>query len=185
MRLFFVLGLAALLAGCSLPRIIVLNDPLDARQHNDLGVSYQQRGETDLAIREYNRAAELAGGWAMPLINRGNALAARGDWWQAEKSYRLALGREPGNAEAMNNLAWALLQVDETEAALEWAEKAAVETPRDAAVLDTLAAIRIARQDYPEARRIIDRALPLNPAPHLRHALEEKKALLDALSSQP
>lgn len=185
MRLLIVLGVTALLSGCSLPRIIVLDDPLDARKHNDLGVSYQQRGESDLAIREYNRAAKLAGEWARPLLNRGNALAARGDWWQAVKSYRLALAREPGNAEAMNNLAWALLQVDETETALEWAEKAVARAPNDATMLDTLAAIRIARQEYPESRRIVDRALLLNPDPQLRHALEEKRALLDALSSHP
>lgn len=180
MRLLTIL-IFFLLAGCSLPRIIVLNDPLDAREHNDLGVSYQQRGEPDLAIREYERAAELAGDWARPLINRGNVLAARGDLWQAEKSYRLALRREPDNAEAMNNLAWVLLQADEAEEALEWAEKAAAETPREGAVLDTLADIQIARQNYSAARRTVVRALLLELDPHLREGFQQKQALLDAL----
>lgn len=175
MLLFF------LLAGCSLPRIIVLNDPLDARQHNDLGVSYEQRGESDLALREYERAAELADGWARPLINRGNVLAARGDLWQAEKSYRFALRREPDNAEAMNNLAWVLLQADETEKALEWAEKAAAETPGEGAVLDTLADIQIARQDYPAARRTVGQALLLDLDLRMREGFRQKQALLDAL----
>lgn len=177
MRLSIVL-IIFLLAGCSLPRVIVLNDPLDARQHNDLGVSYQQRGEIDLALREYERAAEMADDWARPLVNRGNALAARGDLRQAWKSYLLALRREPGNAEAMNNLAWVLLQAGETDKALEWAEKAAAETPRDGAILDTLAAVQIARQDYPSARLTVERALLLELDPHLREEFRQKQAML-------
>lgn len=186
MRLLIALLLAAsLLAGCSLPRIIVLNDPLDAGGHNDLGVSYQHRGEYDLAIREYNRAAELAAEWARPLINRGNVQAARGDWWQAEKSYRLALRREPGNAEAMNNLAWVLLQADETAGALEWAQKAAAEDPQEAAYLDTLAEIQTVRGDYPAARTTLERALRLAPRSELRQGLEQRRALLDSLGDHP
>lgn len=180
MRLLTVL-IFFLFAGCSLPRIIVLNDPLDARQHNDLGVSYQQRGESDLALREYERAAEMADDWARPLINRGNVLAVLGELRQAEKSYRLALRREPDNAEAMNNLAWVLLQTDETEKALEWAEKAAAERPGDAAVLDTLAAVQIACRDYPAARRTVARALLLDLDPPLRNEFQQKQAHLEAM----
>jgi Flp pilus assembly protein TadD len=182
---FPILLIVFLLAGCSLPRIIVLNDPLDARQHNDLGVSYQQRGEIDLALREYERAAEMADEWARPLINRGNVLAARGDLRQAGKSFLLALRREPDNAEAMNNLAWVLLQSGEAEKALEWAERAAVETPRDGAVLDTLAAVQIARQDYSSARLTVARALLLELDPHQREEFQQKQALLDGLGEQP
>ena len=59
MRLVSIILFALLLGGCALPRVIVLNDPLDAAGHNDLGVAYEQRGEFDLAVREYDRAAEL------------------------------------------------------------------------------------------------------------------------------
>lgn len=173
------------LCGCSLPRIIVLNDPLDARQHNDLGVSYQQRRESDLAIREYDRAAKLDPQWARPLINRGNALAERGEWWQAQKSYYLALRREPGNAEAMNNLAWVLLQVEETGSAREWAEKAVAANPREPAYLDTLAEIRLAHLDYEGAQQAIDGALALDPPVELGLSLKQKQALIDSLLPLP
>jgi len=173
------------LFGCSLPRVIVLNDPLDARQHNDLGVSYQQRGESDLAVREYDRAAKLEPQWARPLINRGNVQAERGEWRQAQKSYRQALRREPGNAEAMNNLAWVLLRAEETVRALDWAEKAVAANPHEPAFLDTLAEIRIARNDHAGARQAIADALALDPPAELRHSLEQKRALLDALSPLP
>jgi Flp pilus assembly protein TadD len=168
-----------------MPRVIILNDPLDARQHNDLGVSYQQRGESDLAVREYGRAAELDRQWARPLINLGNVQAERGEWGQAEKSYRQAMRREPGNAEAMNNLAWVLLRAEKTGEALDWAEKAVAANPREPAYLDTLAEIRIARHDYAGARQAIAEALALDSPEELRHSLEHKRALLDTLSPLP
>ena len=83
MRFLTLMISATLLCACSLPRVIVLNDPLDARNHNNLGVSYQQRGEFDLAGREYDRAAELDPAWGRPLINRGNVHAASGAWREA------------------------------------------------------------------------------------------------------
>lgn len=174
-----VLVLALLAGGCSLPRLIVLNDPLDARQHNDLGVAYEQRGEAGLALREYERAAELDGGWARPLINRGNVLAASRDWLGAEKSYRQALRRDPQAAEAMNNLAWVLLQTGEWDAALDYARQAATLDPLQPAYLDTLAEILIARKAIPEARATLEKALSLNPPAPLRAELEGKLALLD------
>lgn len=174
--LLLLIGL--LLGGCSLPRLIVLNDPLDARQHNDLGVSYEQRGEMDLALREYQRAADLDRDWARPLINRGNALAAKQDWSGAAKSYRQALRREPKAAEAMNNLAWVLLQAGEGEAALVHARQAVRIDPLQPAYLDTLAEILIAQKDFSAARPVLDQALALDPSPQLRTSLERKLTLI-------
>lgn len=180
MRLFLLAIALLLLGGCALPRVIVLNDPLDARQHNDLGVAYEQRKEYDLALREYDRAAELDNGWGRPLINRGNVFAARGDWQQAEKSYRQALRREPADGEAMNNLAWALLQRGDTEQALAWAQRAVAALPKDPACRDTLAGIQIARGERIPARKAVEEALALSPSEELRRGLEEKLLLLDA-----
>ncbi|MCM2358312.1 MAG: tetratricopeptide repeat protein [Geobacteraceae bacterium] len=178
MRILFILVSAALLCGCTLPRIIVLNDPLNAREHNDLGVSYQQRSEFDLAIREYERAAELDADWARPVLNRGNVHAARGEWLLAGKYYWQALRREPENAEAMNNLAWALLQAGEVADALDWARKAVAADSREPAYLDTLAEIQIARRDLAAARLTLEQALTLSPDEGLRSSLEKKLAHL-------
>lgn len=179
MRLLLLSLLFSLvLGGCTLPRIIVLNDPLNASQHNDLGVAYEQRGETALALREYERAAELDADWARPLINRGNVLAASRDWFGAQKSYRQALRREPGNAEGLNNLAWVLLQAGEGDAALDYAQQAITLEPLQPAYLDTLAEILIARKAFPEARLALETALSLNPSEQLRADLEAKLTLL-------
>lgn len=138
--------LILLLSGCSMPRVIVLHDPLDARQHNDLGVSYQADEEYDLALREYRRAAELDDRWARPLINGGNTLAAQEKWPAAAELYRQALERQPGQAEAMNNLAWVLLQQGDPDQARLWAERALAISPDTAAYLDTLAAVQGAEE---------------------------------------
>ncbi len=149
---WFLISLTLLLVGCSLPRIIVLHDPLDAREHNDLGVSYQANREFDLALREYRRAAELDGDWARPLINGGNTLAAMEQWSQAAELYRSALQRQPEQAEAMNNLAWVLLQQGDLVEARLWAENAVESSPHSAAFLDTLEAVK-ARQDEVSSAR--------------------------------
>ena len=146
LRCWFFVLLTLLLAGCSVPRVIVLHDPLDAQEHNDLGVSYQANREFDLALREYQRAAELDNRWARPLINGGNALVALEQWSQAAELYREALQRQPAQAEAMNNLAWVLLQQRDLVKARRWAEKAVNANPHTAAYLDTLAAVK-ARQE--------------------------------------
>ncbi len=176
---FIVLALALLLlAGCSVPRIIVLNDPLDAHGHNDLGIGYQVSGDDDLALRAFDRAAELDAGWAQPLINRGNVLALREDWSEAAASYRQALRREPQNAEAMNNLAWVLLRAGDAERALPWAEEAVALDPHHPAFLDTLAEIRLARGETEAAARLLERALHNSPSPELRESIEAKRSTL-------
>ncbi len=125
--LFFFLTVA--LAGCATPRIVVLSDPLDAREHNDLGASYETSGELDLALKAYETAAARDRSWDQPLINLGNVHASRGDWTQAAASYRQALKRNPENPEAMNNLAYALVNLDEPHEALEWSSKAVQTEP--------------------------------------------------------
>lgn len=149
---WFLISLTLLLVGCSLPRIIVLHDPLDAQEHNDLGASYQANREFDLALREYRRAAELDGDWARPLINGGNTLAAMEQWSQAAELYQSALQRQPEQAEAMNNLAWVLLQQGDLVEARRWAEKAVENNPHSAAFLDTLEAVKARQDEAPSLR---------------------------------
>jgi Flp pilus assembly protein TadD len=183
MRLLVLSLVLLFVTGCSLPRVIVLNDPLDASGHNDLGVSYQVRGDKDLALRSFERAAELDKGWALPLINRGNVLALQENWAEAAGSYLQALRREPQNAEAMNNLAWVLLASGDAERALPWAEEAVALDPLQPVFLDTLADIRLARGEERAAALLLDRALQNSPAPELRQALEAKRATIP--SSHP
>jgi Flp pilus assembly protein TadD len=180
MTRFFLLFLLILITGtgCTLPRLIVLNDPLDARQHNDLGVAYEARGDPDLAEREYQRAAELDWKWARPLINLGNVHASRQDWAAAEQSLTSALEREGENSEAMNNLAWIQLQAGRPADALPWARRAVSQAPTEPAYLDTLADIQAALGDLDGARESLRRALAFSPPAPLAEILKAKIARL-------
>jgi tetratricopeptide (TPR) repeat protein len=179
--LLSILLLLLVTAGCTMPRVIVLNDPLTVEQHNDLGVAYEQREEFDLALREYARAAKMSKTWARPLINRGNVQAGQGQWQEAAKSYRQALKREPAHAEGMNNLAWVLLQANRSEDALRWAQQAVVARPEEPVFLDTLAEIHLHRKEYQAALGCIEQALSLSPSSELRRSLEMKRSSIPAL----
>ena len=95
---------ALLLAtSCSLPRVIILKDPLTPEEHLNLGVTYEQQGEFDNAIKEYNLAAKKL---PRAFLYLGNAYLQKKDWKEAESFYRKAIREEPENADAYNNLAW-------------------------------------------------------------------------------
>jgi tetratricopeptide (TPR) repeat protein len=102
-RLLFVVLSIALLAGCGLPRVVVLKDPLTPEEHLNLGVAYERKGELDAAIKEYRLAAKK-----LPLgyLYLGNAYFLKEEFDEAERYYRKAIKKDPGNADARNNLAW-------------------------------------------------------------------------------
>ena len=132
--------------GCA--HLVILHDPLSASEHRDLGVVYESKGQFDLAANEYHRSLRLDPTRSAVRVNLGNVEAARGKWSRAEKCYRRALTDSVTNADAMNNLAVALLKQDRhLEEARSLAERAvAAGGERDSLYRATLAELR-ARQD--------------------------------------
>jgi len=100
--------LALLLAGgCSrIPKIIVLEDPLTAAEHVELGVAYERKGELDLARREYERALLKDRKFYRARVNLGNVFLAKKEYTSAREEYLQALELRPGDAEVTNNLSW-------------------------------------------------------------------------------
>ncbi|MBP2686642.1 MAG: repeat protein [Deltaproteobacteria bacterium] len=99
-----------LAGGCSrVPKIIVLEDPLTAAEHVDLGVAYERKGELDLALREYERALRKDGKFYRARVNLGNVYLAKKEYGKARDEYLRALELRPGDAEATNNLSWAAI----------------------------------------------------------------------------
>lgn len=87
---------------------------------------------------------------------------SRGDNASAEALYRKVLELQPGNALAMNNVAWLLLKQGKP-GALPLAEKATSLLVDRAPLLDTLAAARAAENQMPKAIEAQKRAVQLAP----------------------
>ena len=113
-----------LLWSCSMPRIVVLEAPLSASEHNELGVIYERSGKIDLARKEYLKAAEKDASWPVPLFNLGNLAYAQGDPAQAERFYHRCLALDGTDADVMNNLAHVLHEMGRDIDALEFIERA-------------------------------------------------------------
>jgi len=92
-----------LFVACSLPRIIILDDPLSPEEHINLGVAYEKKGEIDNALKEYKLASKK-----LPLayLYIGNIYFQKNDFDEAESAYRKAIKKDSQNADAHNNLAW-------------------------------------------------------------------------------
>jgi len=106
MRSIFVLSLAivvVLAVGCTMPRIMILSDPLSAEEHLQLGIAYEKEGEFDNAIREYEAAKEET---PRAYYYLGNAYFQKREFGKAEFYYKKAINKEASNADAYNNLAW-------------------------------------------------------------------------------
>jgi len=137
------LGLAAALALTGCAHLVVLNDPLTASEHNDLGVAYESAGQPALAEKQYRKSVSLDPHQPYAWVNLGNVEAAAGRWSAAEKSYRRALREGPADADAMNNLAVALIRQNRRrEEARALAERAvAAGGERDSVYRSTLAEV--------------------------------------------
>lgn len=135
-----------LAGGCSrVPKIIVLEDPLTAAEHVDLGVAYERKGELDLAQREYERALRKDGKSYRARVNLGNVFLAKKEYGKARGEYLKALELRPDDADAANNLSWAVIFSGEgIEDALARMESV-VSGPkgRQPTLLDTLGVLRM------------------------------------------
>ena len=90
-------------ASCSSFKIIVLKDPLTPGEHLNLGVAYEQKGELDFAIKEYQLASKKL---PVAYLYLGNVHFQKNEFLKAETYYKKAIREEPKNADAHNNLAW-------------------------------------------------------------------------------
>lgn len=141
-------------------------------------VAQERAGQLDAAARSYARIVEENPQLQQAWVNLGNVEAARGRREEAERAYRQALSISRDDADALNNLAWLLLQegsrLDEAEALARDAGRR--EGPDRALVLDTLARIQGARGRCADADATYVEALGVPAlAPDRRTQLEEAR----------
>lgn len=124
-----------LLSSCSLPRIIVFHDPLTPEEHINLGVSYENKGELDAALKEYETASKKS---QIAYLYMGNIYFQKNDFVNAEKYYRKAI-KKTDDPRAYNNLAWIYYTMDtELQEAEKLARKAVELSPDSVDFKDTL-----------------------------------------------
>jgi tetratricopeptide (TPR) repeat protein len=99
----FLISYFSFINACSLPRIIVLEDPLSPEEHLNLGVAYERKGELDGAVGEYKAAS---GKLPIAYLYLGNVYFQRNELDEAERYYKEAMEKVPENGDAYNNLAW-------------------------------------------------------------------------------
>ena len=126
-------------------------------------VELERTGRLDEAAERYAQVLEARPGSLRAWVNLGNVEAGRGRPQEAERAYRRALSLSPDDPDALNNLAWLLLQEGSR---LEEAETLAREAarrrgPDRGLVLDTLARIQAARGRCAEADAAFAEALAL------------------------
>ncbi len=137
MPLFFLI---LILAGCWIPKIIVIDDPLTAEQHNDLGVAYEQKGDFDLAAKEYEKAIKKNKEWVIPYLNLGHLYYRQDKLDKAESILRDGLRAKGDHPDLLNNLAWVLMEKGQPKEAKALIDKAiAIEDKEE--YRDTLQAI--------------------------------------------
>ncbi len=142
--LFFVL-FSLLVSSCSLPRVMILKDPLTPEEHVRLGFTYEKQGALDDAIHQYELAAKKL---PRAYLYLANSYFQKGEWKKAEKNYRLAIREEPGEADAYNNLAWLYYTRKENLPRAEDLARRALELnpAKEELYRDTLEKIREARE---------------------------------------
>lgn len=96
------------------------------------------------------------------LFHRADSALAQREYTLAESRYRAVLALQPGNALALNNTAWLMLQQNKP-GALEFIEKAVTLLPNQPALLDTLALALAAEKRLPQAVEAQKKALALAP----------------------
>jgi Tfp pilus assembly protein PilF len=116
-----------LIAACAMPKIpqiIVIDDPLTAEQHNDLGVAYEEKGDFALAGKEYEKAIKKNRDWVIPYLNLGHLYYRQDKLDQAERALRDGLRVKGDHPDLLNNLAWVLMEKRQLEQAKALIDKA-------------------------------------------------------------
>ena len=116
--------LMLLLAACAMPKIVVIDDPLTAQQHNDLGVAYEEKGDFALAGKEYEKAIKKNRDWVIPYLNLGHLYYRQDKLDQAERALREGLRVKGDHPDLLNNLAWVLMEKGQLKEAKTLIDKA-------------------------------------------------------------
>lgn len=135
-------------------------DPIGARGHIDLAISYEAGKEYDLALREYEKALDLDPSQPDARFGIGNIHLIKRDWPAAAKHLEKAVRLRPSAGSYRNNLAIAYMEAGRLDDGLKAARKGLELDPVRAYIyMDTLGMILMRGSDAALAEKAYKEAL--------------------------
>ncbi len=127
-------------------------------------VALEERGDVAGAAAEYRKLLAQHPGSALAWTNLGNVEMKLGHREESEDAFRHALKLDAGSRDALNNLAWLLLEEKRLPEAETLARAAVAQKGPDTwVVLDTLARVLAAKGDCGEAAKTMEEARTTMP----------------------
>jgi tetratricopeptide (TPR) repeat protein len=170
------------LYGCALPKIIILNDPLSAEEHSNLGRIYQSQGKFDLAAQQYRDALKKDPKLLPALLLLGDLSFQTKKYSEAESAYQKAIKLQPENGDIYNNLCWVYLEqnvrIDKAEELIRTAITVAPE--HRAYYLDTMGMVLLRRGRIAESITALKEAAALLPKDNAAYLVETYVHLAEA-----
>lgn len=152
-----------LLGGCALGTRPAPKPLLAYEERMELGRIYEVRGDGELAMKEFARAAALANGEdgeARAFFAVGNIRLARREHDLAEENFKRAIELDPTVGVYYNNIAWVYLEMDLYSLAEHNARMGlSLDIEKSFIYLDTIGVIATNTQRYDEAERLFKEAL--------------------------
>ena len=153
------------LAGCSLPKIIILHDPLSPEEHNNLGRIYESQNNFEKAMQQYHTALKKDPNFVPSLLLLGDLSYRLKKYSEAETAYKKAIKLQPENGDIYNDLCWVYIDQNiDLDTASELIQKALSLTPEHRPYyLDTLGMLLLRSGKTAESIVTLKQAVELIP----------------------
>ena len=142
----------------------------DPMVYNNRGLLRDNQGQHDKAVDDYSEAIRLDPKFALAYYNRGLAWNNQGDYGRAIQDYTEAIRLDPSDAWAYNNLAWLHATCPDEDfrdgkKAIELGSKACeLSMWKQDLMITALAAAYATAGDFDEAKKMLQKAIEVNPA---------------------
>ena len=140
------------------------NDPKKkAKIYHNRGTAYSKKGDSDRAIKDYNKAIELNPQYAPTFNNRGNEYSKKGDPDRAIKDCDKAIELNPQYANAFTNRGNAYSNKGDLDCAIQDYNRAIELNPQDALTFTNRGNAYNNQGDSDRAIQDYNKAIELNP----------------------
>ncbi len=171
-----------LLSSCSIPKIIILHDPLSVEEHNNLGQIYESQQKYELAAEQYHEALKKDPKSISSLLLLGDLSFRMKNYSEAESVYKKAIKLQPANGDIYNDLCWVYLEQNTSiDVAESLVSKAMTATPEHRAYyLDTMGVVLLRLGKTKESIDALKEAVELLPKDNPAYLAEAYQHLAES-----